>query len=239
MRNTSVSSHKDNQRGTGLFQRFDLFHRWFIEHEKISADQRCFRADQFWFSLNQSYSELKNSALSNAEERCFRENQLWINAVQLKIFLALKHLIFSAEQRWFSADWFWINCDNYTVRWKFQKVITKSKVMKMHRVVIKMAILVFKNGVFSNFLQNDNQNSIFSKKSWMFILLNGKMFQKSEPYQFCYWSSVRKTPKFSLFLLNFPPILYFGLKNKIFRLKTEVPSNNFPKKKQKKINRRN
>ena len=63
--------------------------------KKISADQLFFGADQLWFSLNQRCSELKNSAL---------------------IFLALKHWIFSAEQRCFSADLLWISSDINTCR---------------------------------------------------------------------------------------------------------------------------
>ena len=33
--------------------------------KNTSADERCFRPDQLWFSLNQRCSELKNSALNS------------------------------------------------------------------------------------------------------------------------------------------------------------------------------
>ena len=53
------------------------------EHMKnISADQRCFRADQLWLSLIQCCSELKNSALFQRESAL---NQRY----QALIFLAL------------------------------------------------------------------------------------------------------------------------------------------------------
>ena len=57
-----------------------------------SADQLCFRADQLGFSLNQGCSELKNSALLQRQAAL---NQRF----SALILLALKHRIFSAEQR--------------------------------------------------------------------------------------------------------------------------------------------
>ena len=57
-------SPRDNQRWTALFQRFDIFHRLYSEHEK----------HQRWPALFQKEQE-KN-------QRIFRENQLGISAIQ-------------------------------------------------------------------------------------------------------------------------------------------------------------
>ena len=64
--------------------------------KNISADQLCFRADQFRFSLNQGCSEPKNSALVQ------RESALILGCSAL-VFLAAKHWAFSADQRLFSV----------------------------------------------------------------------------------------------------------------------------------------
>ena len=81
-------SSKDNRRWTALFQRFDVFQRWFREHENISADQRCFKADQSDF--------------------------LWIRAVQNWFFHLWNvgfYALNSAEERWFSTDSLWNGSD--------------------------------------------------------------------------------------------------------------------------------
>ena len=90
----------------------------------ISADQLCFRAGQLWFSLNQRCSELKNSALFQRWTALFQRQIALNQRCSALIFLALKHKIFSAEQRWFSVYLLWISSDSYTCRWDYQNMIT-------------------------------------------------------------------------------------------------------------------
>ena len=79
--------------------------------KNISADQLCFRADQLWFSLNQRCSELKNSALFQSWTALFQREIALNQRCSALIFLALKHWIFSAEQRWTALiqRWFTLN----------------------------------------------------------------------------------------------------------------------------------
>ena len=77
------------------------------EMKNISADQLCFSADQLWFSLNQRCSELKNSALFQSWTALFQRETALHQRCSALIFLALKHWIFSAEQRWFTLSYLW------------------------------------------------------------------------------------------------------------------------------------
>ena len=107
-------SPRGNQRWTALFRSFDVFQRWFREHDK----------HQLWFSLNQRCSELKKSALFQGWTALFQRETALNQRCSAPIFFALKHWIFSAEQRWFSADLIWISSDIYTCRWDHQNMIT-------------------------------------------------------------------------------------------------------------------
>ena len=75
--------YRDNQRQTALFQRFDLFQRWFRKHEKHQRRSALFKS---WSGLT-----LSDSALFRTEQigALFRVKQLRINAAQ----------------RWFSLLW--------------------------------------------------------------------------------------------------------------------------------------
>ena len=73
---------------------------WKLIQSKSALNQRCFRADPLCFSLNQRCSERKKSALF---QRLAALNQ----RCSALIFLALKHWVFSTEQRWFRADYLW------------------------------------------------------------------------------------------------------------------------------------
>ena len=87
------------------------------EHmKKISADQLCFSADQLWFSLNQRCSELKNLALFQSWTALFQREIALNQCCSALTFLAVKHWIFIAEQRCFSADLLWISSDINTRR---------------------------------------------------------------------------------------------------------------------------
>ena len=77
------------------------------EMKNISADQLCFSADQLWFFLNQRCSELKNSALFQSWTALFQRETALNQRCSALIFLALKHWIFSAEQRWFTLNQLW------------------------------------------------------------------------------------------------------------------------------------
>ena len=79
--------------------------------KKISADQLCFSTDQLWFSLNQRCTELKNSALFQSWTALFQRETALNQRCTALIFLALKHWIFSAEQRWTALiqRWFTLN----------------------------------------------------------------------------------------------------------------------------------
>ena len=84
--------------------------------KNISSDQLCFRADQLWFSLNQRCSELKSSALFQSWTALFQREAALNQRCSALIFTALKHWIFSPEQRWFSTDLLWISSDINTRR---------------------------------------------------------------------------------------------------------------------------
>ena len=65
-----------------------------------SENMKNIRAYQLWFSMNQRCSELKNSALFHSKSALFR-------SYSASIFLSLKHLVFSAEKRWFTSNQLW------------------------------------------------------------------------------------------------------------------------------------
>ena len=65
--------------------------------ENISDNQWCFRADQFWFSLNQGCSELKKSALFQRESAL---NQRY----SALFFLPLKHRVVSVDSAFIYSD---------------------------------------------------------------------------------------------------------------------------------------
>ena len=172
----------NSQRLSALYIAVSQFWRFFIaDSEKmknITADQLCFRADQLSCSLNQRCSQLKISALFQREaalnQRC-----------STLTFCQLWSVRFSKLN---SADLFWISSD---ITWTGKTSwYNAAKVMKTFKVVIKMALLAFKECKFlpmfckmtakTRFFWNSLKNSTNQTR---------KCFWRNKPYQFCYLSS--------------------------------------------------
>ena len=103
--------------------------------QNTSADQWCFRSDQFWFCLNQRCSELKNSVLNNAVSERISSDSALIYSESALILTRV----------------------DYNIKfWRSQKMI------KIHKVVNKIAFQVFKRFKFSQFSAELQQKLKFS-----------------------------------------------------------------------------
>ena len=137
-------SPRGNQRWTALFHSFDVFQRWFREHDK----------HQGWSAL--IFSE---SALFQSWTAQFQRETALNQRCSALIFFALKHWIFSVEQRWFSADLLWISSDIYTCRLRPSKYDNVARSAENAQSGHSNGIPVFKKK--GEILQIDSKDSNF------------------------------------------------------------------------------
>ena len=136
---TFFSADSENMKKISAVQNYK-FQRCF------RAELCCFRKNQLWISafhnykfqswtalfqkesaLNQRFSELQISALFQSWTTLFQKESALNQRCSALIFLAMKHWVFSTEQRWFSPNLLWISSYIKTCRWDYQIVITYQK----------------------------------------------------------------------------------------------------------------
>ena len=98
---------RDIQRWKELFQRFDVFQRWFRKHEK----------HQRWSALFQTWSALTFSESTLFRTEKFSADQHWKALFQRESMLNQRSsaLIFLASKSW---DLLWISSNISTYRWE-------------------------------------------------------------------------------------------------------------------------